>query len=53
MDEVLDGIKLVGTANMSKAFPAGFTAAQQSVQLQNQATLGGEGHQLVSSSRVW
>ena len=38
VDEVLGGIKLVGTANTSKAFPPGFTVAQQSVeQLQKQA----------------
>ena len=38
VDEVLGGIRLVGTASTSKAFPPGFTSAQQSVkQLQNQA----------------
>ena len=37
-DEVMDGIRLVGTASTSPAFPHGFTAAQQSVkQLQSQA----------------
>ena len=38
VDEVLGGIKLVGTASTSKAFPSGITVAQQSVeQLQKQA----------------
>ncbi len=38
VDEVLGGIKLVGTASTSNEFPAGFTAAQQSVkQLQSQS----------------
>ena len=38
VDEVLGGIKLVGTASTSNEFPVGFTAAQQSVkQLQSQS----------------
>ena len=38
VDEVMDGIRLVGTASTSQAFPRGVTAAQQSVkQLQSQA----------------
>ena len=38
VDEVMEGIRLVGTASTSQAFPRGFTAAQQSVkQLQSQA----------------
>ena len=44
VDEVLGGIRLVGTANTSNEFPA-VTAAQQSVkQLQSQSIPGAEGH---------